>query len=138
MKVNLKNAGVSGKISLAAAALGLVTLAAFLIYSAMYSVYFDSAVVIFLLLGIAGHVGYALWNSRIADVLPLAAVICAGIGMNIFFLNSYTVWADWWGNFNMYGSQGGVTPVIIILILAILSIICGIVTCFTRKNKEAK
>lgn len=136
VKTVLKKAGVSGKIALAAALLGLISLIAFIIYGAVYSMYADYSVMIFLLLGTVCQAGYALISHPAAEVLPLAGVICSGIGMNIFFLNSYTVWADWYGNFNMYGSQGGVTPVIIILVITVLSIVCGLVACFTRKVKE--
>lgn len=136
MKAKLKSAGTSAVISMAAAVLGLISLIAFLIYGIVYSVYFDLAVTVFLLLSIVGYAGYALWENRIAEILPLVAVICSGSGMGIFFLNSYAVWADWYGNFNMYGSQGGIAPVIAILAVTIVSIVCGIVACFTRKNKE--
>ncbi len=137
MKVDFKKASGSAKTALVAAALELITLVVFLIYGATYSVYADWTVSLFLLLGIAGYVGYVLLNGPVADILPLAAVICGGLGMNLFFLNSYPVWADWYGHFNMYGSQGGLTPVLVIMIFAILSAVCGIITCFTRKEKEA-
>lgn len=148
MKITDKKFSAGSMTSLIAAGLSLIATIAFLIYGTVYPVYFDAAVVIFLLLGVAGFAAYALWDSDIANILPLIAVLCGSIDMGVFFLNSYPVWADWWGNinmygsadgsFNMYGSQGGVTPVIIILVITVLSILCGIVTCFMRKNKEAK
>lgn len=148
MKITEKKLGGGSMTGLIAGGLSLIATIAFLIYGTVYPIYFDAAVVIFLLLSAAGYAAYALLNSDIADIIPLAAVLCGGIAMGVFFLNSYPVWADWWGNinmygsadgsFNMYGSQGGVTPVIIILVITVLSILCGIVTCFMRKNKEAK
>lgn len=137
MKFDIKHTMLSAKFSLAAAALSLVSLVAFLIYGLVYPVYADWAAGLSLLLALAAYAGYALLDSPLTNILPLAGVILGGLGMNIIFLNSYTVWADWYGNFNMYGSQGGVAPVILILVLNILAILCGIVTCFTRKNKEA-
>ena len=136
MKFDFKHSSGSIKAACVAAVLEAATLIAFIIYGAAYSVYADWTVSLFLLLGIAGYAGYILLNGPVADALPFAAVICGGLGMNLCFLNSYPVWADWYGHFNMYGSQGGVTPVIIILVLAILSVVCGIVACFTRKEKE--
>ena len=138
MKTGVLNSGLGAKFALIAALLGLVSWIAFLIYGTIYTVYFDAAVVIFLLLGVIGYAGFLFLAHPAAEFLPLVSVVCSGIGMNLFFLNSYTVWADWYGNFNMYGSQGGITPVIAILVVTILSILFGIATCFTRKRKEAR
>ena len=139
LKSQIKQSGVSGKLALAAAVLGVVSLVAFLIYGAVYSMYADIGVALFLLLGAACQIGYALWQHPASELLPLVGMICNCVGMILFFLNSYTVWADWYGNFNMYGSQGGVAPVIAILVLTLLTILLGLAACFTRKGaKEGK
>lgn len=54
-----------------------------------------------------------------------------------FFLNSYTVWVDWYGNFNMYGSRGGVVPVIVQFVLLFAANILGIVSCFQGKEEKS-
>lgn len=136
MKLRIKNSGVSGRIALIAAIFGTAAFIVFLIYGVTYSAYADLGVAIALLLGVISYVAYIAIEQPLAEILPLAGVIATGIGMNIFFLNSYTVWADWYGNFNMYGSQGGITPVIVILVICVLSILSGIVACYTRKKGD--
>ena len=136
MKLDLKKNGTSGLLGLIAAALGLVSFVAFVIYGAVYSSYADWGVALFLLLGALCSAGYVVFDAKWAEVLPLAGVVCTGIGMNVFFLNSYNVWADWYGNFNMYQSEGGITPVIVLLVIDLLTIVAGIAAGFTRKHKE--
>ncbi|HIR83789.1 MAG TPA: hypothetical protein IAA56_00445 [Candidatus Galloscillospira excrementavium] len=135
MTLSIKGRGASVKLSLAAAAVGLISLIAFLIYGAVYPVYADFGVGIFLLLGVLGYLAYAFFDLPVLDFAPLAAVFCTSFGMGLFALNAYPVLGDWYGNFNMYGSEGGIVPVIIILAITLVSIVCGIVTCFTRKQK---
>lgn len=138
MKISLKDSSFSVKLSLIAAILGLVSFVAFLIYGAVYSVYADWAVALFLILGAACYLGYALLDNKFAELLPLIGVVLTGIGFNLFFLNSYNVWADWYGNFNMYGSEGGIAPVIVQMVLDLLTIIAGIIACFTSKQKKGE
>jgi hypothetical protein len=130
----IRESGKSAWIAMASALLGMAAFLGFLIYGLTYSMYADYGVAIFLLLGVLCQAGYSLLRHPLAEALPLLGVVCSGFGMNVFFLNSYTVWADWYGNFNMYGSQGGVTPVIILLVLMLLTIISGIVACFLRRK----
>jgi hypothetical protein len=136
MKFSFKDLSRSARAALIGGGLAILTLIGFLIYGAVYTVYFDTVVVLCLVLGIAGLGTYALVNKGWSEFLGLAAVLIMSFGVGNFFLNSYPVWADWYGNFNMYGSQGGVTPVILILVPFFAAIICGIVSCF--KVKEAK
>ena len=135
MKAKLANRGA--RKSAIAAVITLVALVAFLIYGIMYPVYADYTVMIFYALGIACFAGHVFWDHPIAEVLPPCGVALTALAMNLMFLNSYTVWADWYGNFDMYGSQGGITPVIILMVLSLIAIIAGIVSCFSRKTKEA-
>lgn len=136
MNFSFKELSKSARAALIGGGLGILTLLGFLVYGAVYNVYFDIVVALCLALG-AGALGvYALVNKAWADFFPLIAVVLMSFGAGLFFLNSYPVWADWYGNFNMYGSQGGVTPVILILVPFFAAIICGIVSCF--KVKEAK
>lgn len=133
MKLNVKS--VSAKISLVGALAALVSTVAFTIYGAVYSEYFDLAVLVCLLLGVLGCAAYAFVDGMLSEYLNLIAVVCLSFGVGLFFLNSYPVWADWYGNFTMYGSRGGIVPVIIIMALFLLSIICGIISCFSRKGE---
>ena len=138
MNFSLKGKSASAKISLAAAAAALVSLVAFIIYGAKYSAYADFGVGLALLLGVLGYLAYVFFDYAVLDFAPFAAVFCSSFAMGLFAINAYPVLGDWYGNFNMYGSEGGITPVVIIMALTIVSILCGIVTCFTRKNKEVK
>lgn len=132
MKVKLNS--LSAKAGLLGAVLSIVTAVAFIIYGAIYNEYFDAAVLVCALLSAAALATYALKNSGVTEYLNLVGVFCLSFGMGLFFLNSYPVWADWYGNFTMYGSRGGVVPVIIILVLMLITILCGILSCFARKE----
>lgn len=136
MKLSFKELSKSAKAALVGGGLGALTLLGFLVYGAVYTVYFDIVVVLCLLLGVAALGAYAVLNKAWTDFFPLIAVVVLSFGVGVFFLNSYPVWADWWGKFNMYGSQGGLTPVLCILIPYIITIICGIVTCFHTKEDK--
>jgi len=138
MKISLKGKSASAKLSLAAGAVALIALIAFIIYGICYSAYADFGVGLFLLLSVLGYLAYTFFDGPVADFLPLAAVFCAAFGMGLIVINAYPVFADWYGNFNMYGSQGGLAPVAALLVLLVVSILCGIVTCFTRKHKGGK
>lgn len=131
-----KNLSFSAKVGLVGALASVVTAAAFIIYGVMYNEYFDTVVLACALLSAGGLAAYALLDGGIVEYLNLGGVFCLSFGMGLFFLNSYPVWADWYGNFTMYGSRGGVTPVIAILVLMMVTLLCGIISCFTRK--EAK
>lgn len=135
MKARLNNP--AARCSAVACVLTIIALAAFTVYGLSYPRYADYAVTLFFLGGAACFAGYIFWNHIVAELLPLAGVVLVSLAMNILFLNSFTVWADWYGNFHMYGSQGGVTPVIIQMVICFAAAIAGIVSCFNRKNKEA-
>lgn len=138
MKFSLKGKSASAKLALAAGAAALAALAAFLVYGICYPVYADFGVGLFLLLGALGYLAYTFFDGAVFDFMPLAAVFCTTFGMGLLAINAYPVLGDWYGNFNMYGSQGGIGPVIALLVLLLASILCGIVTCFTRKSKEGR
>ena len=126
---------LSAKVSLLSAALNLVTLVIFCIYGAVYD-YFDTVVFLALALGVVCAVLYALMDNKVAEVLNLAAVLCVSFGVGLFFLNSYPVWADRLNNITMYGSRGGIAPVVAILVVLLVCCILGIVSCFTAKRKD--
>lgn len=138
MDLSVKCKSTSAKLGLVAAAAALVSLIAFLIYGAMYSAYADYGVGLFLALGLAAYVAYILFDGPVFDFMPLIGVFCSSFGIGLFAINAYPVLGDWYGNFNMYGSQGGITPVVVILVITLISILFGIITSFTRKHKEVK
>ena len=132
--MNWKEMSFSARAALVAAALTCLAALFFIIYGAAYHEYFDIVVLLCDLLAIGGFVLYAAKNAVWSEYLSLAAVFVLSFGMGLFFLNSYPVWADWYGHFTMYGSRGGLTPVVIQLLLVFLALIGGIVSCFCRKG----
>ncbi|MCD8053652.1 MAG: hypothetical protein LUF00_06350 [Lachnospiraceae bacterium] len=132
-----KKLGLSAAAGWACAAVTLVDLIAFCIYGAVYNTYFDLAVVIFLALGAVCAGFYAKIDTELSQWANLAAVFCDSFALGVFFLNSFPVWADWNGGFTMYGSQGGIQPVILILVICLVAILAGIVSCFSRKEVAA-
>lgn len=137
MSIDIKGKSFSAKASLLATLLTIVSLIGFIIYGAVYTVYFDWAVILFLIIGGVFSAIYALYDNRFADFAPLFAVIFMTAALGLFFLNSYPVWADWYGGFTMYGSEGGIVPVIVLIVLYLLTIIFDMIACFTPKSKEA-
>lgn len=137
MSINFKGLKLSAKSSIISAALSLIELIVFCIYGAVYNTYFDIAVVLFLAAAVLCSAGYALLDKKIAQWLNLVAVFCGTFALGLFFLNSYPVWADWYGGFTMYGSQGGIAPVIVIMVINILAMVLEIISCFTDKGGAA-
>lgn len=134
MKLTFKDMSLSRKAAAAGTALAVIALAAFIVYGAVYTVYYDLGVIVFLLLGALCSAAYVLADHKIAEFAPLAAVLLVTFALGLCFLNSYPVWADWYGGFTMYGSQGGIVPVVIVLALLLLGILAGIISCFTSKG----
>lgn len=132
MKQNVKS--FSAVAALAGAVLSAVAAVADLIYGLTYSEYFDSVVLLCMAASAVCLALYAFVNKAATEFLNLVSVLALGFGLGLFFLNSYPVWADWWGHFDMYGSRGGVGPVIAIVALTLVAAICGIVSCFSRKE----
>lgn len=129
----MKGTSISAKLSLAAAAVTVVTLVVFLIYGTVYR-YLDSVVIIALVLGAVCAAAYSLINSKAVEFLNLLQAIFVSYGVGLFFLNSYPVWADRLNNITMYGARGSLTPVVAIILLCFLAVILGIASCFTRKE----
>ena len=135
MSKRVKASGVSAKLSQFSALLGLVSLVAFCIYAAVFQ-YFDLVVLLTIALGVVCMEGYVLSSARAAQLLNMFGVACYAYAVGLFFLNSYNVWADWYGNFTMYGSRGGIAPVVAIMVLLLVCCIAGIISCFTAKGKD--
>ena len=125
MLKNLKSSCISVKFSQISALIGFIGFVAFCIYAALFR-YFDLAVFLTIAAGTACAQGYALSRKPLTEYLNL-----------LFFLNSYNVWADWYGGFTMYGSRGGIGPVIAIMVILLAGCITGTVSCFTvRRDKQ--
>lgn len=132
----MKNKRMSAKLSLYAAALSAVIAVFFLIYG-LVNAYFD---LVILLADLAAAVLFWLYGTKEAgwsEYMGLGGVVLLSYSLGLFFLNSYTVWADWYGNFDMYGSRGGITPVIIQMVLLFAAILLGIISCFQGKGGKA-
>lgn len=134
-KIAWKERSQSARYSLLAAAVGVVTLVAFLIYGLMYQ-YMDTVVVLSLILSIAAAAGYALVDHVAVEYCNLIQVLCTSYGFGLFFLNSHPVWADRLNNIDMYGARGSLVPVIIIMILFFATVILGIMSCFKGKEED--
>lgn len=134
MKLDLKGKSFSARAGLAGAVAAAVAFAGFCIYGALYNEYFDLIVAGCLLLGALCAGAYAMLENKFVELLNLAAVFFLCFAVGLFGLNSYEVWADWYGNFDMYGSRGGVVPVIVLIALFLIAILCDIVSCFTVKR----
>lgn len=131
----LKALCVSTKMSQIGALIGLVGLVAFCIYGAVFQ-YFDLVVMLVIAVGAVCAEGYVLWEAKPAELMNLASVACYAYAVGLFFLNSYPVWADWYGGFTMYGSRGGIAPVVAIMVILLAGCVAGIVSCFTAKRKD--
>ena len=130
----MKAKSISAKLSLAAAAVSVITLLVFLIYGAVYS-YMDSMVALALLLGAVCAAAYGLVDKKATEFLNLVEVLLISYGVGLFFLNSYPVWADRLNNITMYGSRGTLLPVISIMVLCFVTVFLYIASCFTRKER---
>lgn len=114
---------------------GIVTLIIFCIYGFMYQ-YFDTVVVLGMLLGIVCSELYLHCKARAAQCLNVVSILCASFAMGLFFMNSYPVWADRLNNISMYSSRGTLFPVITILVLQTAAILCEVVSCFRVREEE--
>lgn len=135
MLKNLKSSCVSVKFSQISALIGLVGFAAFCIYAALFQ-YFDLAVFLTIGIGVICAQGYVMSYKALSEYLNLISVACYGYALGLFFLNSYNVWADWYGGFTMYGSRGGIVPVIAIMAILLVGCITGTISCFTVKGEK--
>lgn len=131
-----KKRSVQAYISIAAAALSLVIAIGFCIYGAVFD-YFDVVVLINLLVAALAS-GIYFFYSRYQSLrfLNLLAVFLVSFALAFFFMNSFPVWADELNNITMYGSRGGLAPVITIMIAMIACILVEIVVCFMPEKEE--
>lgn len=121
--------------SVVATVVGVVGLLAYTIYGITFQ-YFDIAVFVAVTLGILFAVlDFGLKGQR-PRFFNLLSVVSMSFAVGIFFMNSFPVWADNLTGITMYGSRGGLTPVIAVMVLMLIMIVSGIVACFTEKEGE--
>ncbi len=108
-----------------------VTLVAYVIYGLTFQ-YYDYMVVVDLAVAVICFLGLHFFSKP--DFLDLAAVFFVGMGLGIFFFNSYPVWADELNGITMYNSRGGLVPVIALIVLMLAAIILGIISCFRQRE----
>lgn len=135
IKDRLQSNGRSRNISFFACAVGLVTLAAYCIYGAVFD-YFDTVVCGFLVLAIVLDGVHFYMESKAASACNLLSVMCLSGAIALFFLNSFPVWADELNGITMYASRGGLPPVIAILILLFAGALAEIVSCFIPAKED--
>ena len=134
MLKSYKTLCTSEKLSRVSALLGLVGLVAFCLYATLFR-YFDLAVLLTIAVGVVSTEGYLHVGGLPGEFLNLLGVGCYAYALGLFFLNSYPVWADWYGHFTMYGSRGGIAPVIAIMAILLAGCLTGIISCFTVKKE---
>lgn len=134
MKLSVKGKGFSALVSLVGAIAGLVSAIAFLIYSGIYSQYGDYVVTILLFVGVVLSLVYAFVDGLAADYAPLGAAMCYSFALGLFFMNTFNVWEDWVGGANFFGSEGGLTWVVVLLVFMVVSALCEIIASFTLKK----
>jgi hypothetical protein len=122
-----------GKFSLFLAIVGLIVLAAYTVYGIVYE-YFDSVVFGALVAGVMMNLFASFSGGRI-KFFNLLAVLANCVALAFFFLNSFYVWADNVNDLDMYGSRGGLEPVVAIMVAVLFDILLGIIVCFTKDKK---
>lgn len=136
-----ENKSLSKIISLAVSVYTFCCLIFYIIYGAMYD-YFDVVALLMCLFGIASAVCYFFldFNSRMAKTIVAAlgilAVACFSATFAIIIVNSIYVWADVLNNITMFGSRGGLAPVITLIILFGMAIVAQIIACFLGSEKQ--
>lgn len=135
LKEKFGRCGASRRISGVTAAIGLVTLIAYIIYGVVFD-YLDLVVGLSIGLGIVLSALHFWLDVRMGGICNLLSVMCCSGAIALFFLNSYPVWADELNGITMYASRGGLPPVIAILVLLFAIALAGTVSCFIPTQKE--
>lgn len=150
-KENLKSL-VTGKtlsaiMALIAAGLSLVVIILDAIYTSLYTQYVDDMVIWFLIFAMIFWIVYFLAkDNQILNWFGFIGLLFGGLALALFLTNSINVWQDvggsliqngeLFGTFNFFNSEGGPIFPAIIIILFLITEICGIISCFTSKVKK--
>ena len=134
IKEKLGSNGLARNISCATTLLAVVTLIVYIIYGVTFN-YFDTVVCIFLIAAAALSAIHFYVNTKTTGICNLLSVMCISGATALFGLNSYPVWADEVNGITMYGSRGGLAPVITLLVLLLVSAIAEIVSCFIPEKE---
>lgn len=131
MKKYWENKATRGSVISAVA--GLVGLIAYTVYGFVFD-YFDTAVFAAIVLGIILAALDVTNKVQPVRVFNLLCVVCLSFAIGVFFMNSFPVWADNLNGITMYGSRGGLPPVIAIMVIMLVAIISGIRACFAGEE----
>ncbi len=133
--VTFKNRSNSAYAVLGAAALTLITLILYVIYGNVYK-YYDYMVALDLIFATVCFAAYFVFGrAKGLGFLNMLAVAFVAFGLGVFFFNSYPVWADELNGITMYNSRGGLFPVISLIVLFLIPMVTGIVTCFAKEEE---
>lgn len=114
---------------------GIVSLIAYTIYGMMFQ-YFDTAVFAAILLSIVFAALNVVYRKIKFPIFDLLAVLSMSFAIGICFMNSFPVWADNLTGITMYGSRGGLPPIIAVLVLLIAANVGDICACFAEKEDK--
>ena len=135
VKEKLGSNGLSRNISMVTALLSLVTLIVYIIYGVTFN-YFDTVVCVFLAAAFALSAIHFLIDGKGARACNLLAVMCLSGAIALFGMNSYPVWADELNGITMYGSRGGLVPVVALLVLLLAAAVAEIISCFIPEREK--
>lgn len=119
----------------------VICLVAYTVYGAVYD-YFDIAVFLSMIFAIAAGFVYSLLRSdnkivgKILDFLNVIMAALLAIGFAVMIKNSIYVWADELNGIKMFGSRGGLAPVVALIAMFVVALVAEIVTCFFRDEKS--
>lgn len=134
--MNFKFSGKSkgACVSFVGAVLCLAILIGWIVYAAV-NAYFNPGTLICLILALCCSLLSFLLDQRSLDFLPLATVILMSLAFAFFGYRSLPVWQDGISGFNMYGSRGSLSSVVVLTASFLIGIIVEIIVCFLRKKE---
>lgn len=134
---------IGKRVTLFVALYSVLCLAAYTVYGLVYD-YFDVAAFLCILLAVAAGLGYFFLASenrrmrKLLDFMTVIMVLLLSFGFAILVKNSVYVWADELNGITMFGSRGGLAPVLVLMTMFLLGLIAEIVACFFEDEKEKK
>ena len=127
-------------VSLIAAVCAVACLIGYTVYGVTYD-YFDALAFLCLLFAAAAGFAYFFTQSenallrRVLAFLNVVMVVFFALAFAIMVKNSIYVWADELNNITMYGSRGGLAPVIALIVAFAVVLVAAIVSCFLDYGK---
>lgn len=131
IKKNIKNKTLGNYTNLVATLLYLVT---FILYLATsHSVKFT--IILFLLLAFISGFLYTFVDYYLLEISNFLAVVFATIALVQVAISSIATFADVINGISMFGSSGGLTFIILILVILGIGILVEIISCFSKREK---